>query len=393
MLVRKVLILVENLSVPFDRRVWMEARALKENGKDVSIICPRFRKEKSFELLEGITIYRYSKLPFSAKGVFGHILEYLYSFIMISMLSAWVFIRHNFDVIHACNPPDIFFILGLFYKIFGKKFYFDQHDICPELYLAKYENRGKDFLYSILLILEYLTYKTADKVIVTNNSYRDIAISRGRLTSDKVSIVRSGIELDKFKKLSSDIAIKREKKFLVTYLGIMSPQDGVDYLLLAIDIIVRRYKRNDILFNIIGNGDSFEDLCRLKDELKLNSSVIFTDRMFGEDLFKYLSTSDLCVAPDPKNAFNDNSTMSKLLEYMAMARPIVCFNLKESRYLAGDAALYVRPNDVQELADKILELLEDPESRNKMGMAGYNRLKKEFSWDFNKVRLLETYGR
>ena len=392
MVVHKILILVENLSVPFDRRVWLEAKALKEDGKTVTIICPRFKEEKSFELLEGINIYRYSRLLFSAKGVIGHILEYLYSFIMTFILSVWIFIRHNFDVIHACNPPDMFFVMGLCYKIFGKRFYFDQHDLCPELYLAKYENRGKDFLYSILLTLEYLTYKIADKVIVTNSSYRDIAIARGRLHPGKVVIVRSGIELDRFKKLSSDASLKKGKKFLVTYLGITSPQDGVDYLLLAIDIIINRYKRDDILFNIIGDGDSFEDLCNLREELGLNGSVVFAGRMSGKRLLKNLSTSDLCVAPDPKNLFNDNSAMNKILEYMAVARPIVCFDLKETRYMAGDAALYVTPNNVQEFADKIVELLEDKKRRNKMGTTGYKRLKGEFSWDFNKDRLLEAYG-
>ena len=393
MVVRKILILVENLSVPFDRRVWLEAKALKEDGKSVTVICPRFREEKNFELLEGINIYRYSMLPFLVKGIFGHILEYLYSFTMVSILSAWVFLRHNFDIIHACNPPDMFFVFGLFYKVFGKKFYFDQHDLCPELYLAKYENRGKDFLYSMLLILEYLTYKIADKVIVTNSSYRDIAITRGRLNSDKVYIVRSGIDLESFKKVHADVSLKKRKKFLVTYLGITSPQDGVDYLLLAIDVIINKYKRDDILFNIIGSGDSFEDLCRLKKELNLNGSVFFTGRMSGKRLLRNISTSDLCVAPDPKNSFNDNSTMNKILEYMAMARPIVCFDLKESRYLAGDAALYVTPNNVQEFADKIVELLKDSERRKKMGMIGYKRLKGDLSWSFNKDRLLQVYGR
>jgi len=383
---------VQNLSVPFDRRVWLEAKALKNNGKRVTVICPRFKEEKGFESLEGVNIYRYSMLPFRVKGIFGRIFEYLYSFIITFILSLWVFVRHNFDAIHACNPPDIFFVAGLFYKIFGRKFYFDQHDICPELYLAKYEGRGKDFLYSLLLILEYLTYKTADKVIVTNNSYRNIAIARGRLAPDKVSIVRSGIDLDRFKKVSPDKSLKKGKKFLVTYLGITAPQDGVDYLLLAIDIIINRYKRDDILFNIIGSGDSFEDLRRLKRELKLNGSVFFTGRMSGERLLKNLSTSDLCVAADPKNPFNDNSTMNKILEYMALARPIVCFDLKESKYLAGSAALYATPNNIQEFADKIIELLEDEKRRDKMGMAGYKRVKGELSWDFNKDRLLEAYG-
>ena len=390
MIARKVLILVENLSVPFDRRVWLEARALRENGAKVSVICPRFKREKSFEVLEGVNIYRYSSPP-PTRGVLSYVVEFLYCFIMTFALSIYVFIRHDFDVIHACNPPDTFFVIGLFYKVFGKKFYFDQHDLCPEVYLAKYGTHKKDFLFRILLFMEYLTYKTADRVIVTNESYKDIAISRGRLDPGKVFVVRTGPDLDRFKRLSPENSLKNGKKFLVSYLGVMAPQDGVDYLLLAIDIIINKYKRNDILFNLIGSGDSIEDLKKLKEELHLNGSVVFAGRISDEKLIRYLSTSDVCVAPDPKNPLNDKSTMNKILEYMAMACPIVSFDLRESRYSAGDAALYATSNNICEFADKILELLEDKKRRHEMGRLGRDRLKGKLSWDFNKKRLIDVY--
>jgi len=388
---RGVLILVENLSVPFDRRVWLEARALKEQGFAVSVICPRFKKEESFESLDGINIYRYSLAP-ATKGLSSYIFEFSYCFIMTFLLSVKVFVKHNFDYIHACNPPDTFFLIGVFYKIFGKRFVFDQHDLCPEVYLSKYGEHKKDFLYRMLLALEYLTYKTADRVIVTNNSYRDIAILRGKLDPGKVFVVRTGPDMARFRDIATEKDLKAGKKYLITYLGVMAPQDGVDYLLLAIDILVNQYKRDDIMFGLIGSGDSIKDLERLNRELYLDKSVVFTGRVSDKVLFDYLAASDVCVAPDPKNPLNDKSTMNKILEYMAMSKPIVSFDLKESRYSAGDAALYAEPNNIQDFADKIIELLKDPGRRDKMGRAGYKRLQGELSWDYNKKRLIDVYS-
>lgn len=391
MKLKKVLILVENLSVPFDRRVWLEARALKENGFVVSVICPRFKREKSFEKLEGVNIYRYSLAP-ATKGAWSYMIEFSYCFIMTFLFSLVVFFRHGFNIIHACNPPDTFFLIGIFYKICGKKFYYDQHDLCPEIYLSKYGEHRKDFLYRALLALEYFTYKTADKVIVTNNSYRDVVILRGKLNPDKVFVVRTGPDMAGFKKNFPKEELKKDKEYLVVYLGVMAPQDGVDYLLMAIDILVNKYERNDITFSLIGSGDSIQDLKALKEELSLDGSVVFTGRVSDETLFSYLAASDVCVAPDPKNPLNDKSTMNKILEYMAMSKPIVSFDLKESRYSAGDAALYAAPNNVQDFADKIIELLKDPERRNRMGKIGYERLKGELSWDYNKKRLIDAYN-
>jgi len=392
MKLKKVLILVENLSVPFDRRVWLEAKALKENGFTVSVICPRFKREKSFEKLEGVNIYRYSLAP-ATKGALSYMLEFSYCLIMTFLLSAHVLVRHDFDIIHACNPPDTFFIIGIFYKVFGKKFYYDQHDLCPEVYLSKYKEKRKDFLYRTLLFLEYLTYKTADRVIVTNNSYRDNAISRGRVRPDKIFVVRTGPDKKRFKNSSfTGDGLKAGRKFLVSYLGVMAPQDGVDFLLRAIDVLINQYDRHDVTFRIIGSGDSLDDLKNLKEDLRLGAEVIFTGRVSDEELFNYLAASDVCVAPDPKNPLNDKSTMNKILEYMAMAKPIVSFDLKESRYSAGDAALYAAPNDVKDFADKIAELLKDPEQRCRMGKIGYERLKGELTWDYNKERLANVYS-
>lgn len=387
----RVLILVENLSVPFDRRVWLEARAMREAGFVVSIICPRFKNENPFEIIEGVNIHRYSSPP-STKSVLSFVLEFSYCLIMSFVLSLWVFFRYGFDYIHACNPPDTFFVIGLFYKVFGVKFVFDQHDLCPEVYLAKFGEDRKDLLYRALLLLEYLTYKTADRVIATNKSYEAIAVSRGRVSPDRAFIVRTGPDLSRLKKTEPDNGLKLDKRFLVLYLGVMAPQDGVDYFLLAIDIIINKFKRNDILFSLIGSGDSIEDLKKLKYILGLDGSVIFTGRVSDEKLVKYLSTSDVCIAPDPKNALNDKSTMNKILEYMAMAKPIVCFDLKEARYSAGPSALYAEPNNVYDFAARIIELLDNEGLRKNMGAAGYERLKGELSWAYNKKRLIDVYS-
>ena len=387
----RVLILVENLSVPFDRRVWLEARAMREAGFVVSIICPRFKNENPFEIIEGVNIHRYSSPP-STKSVLSFVLEFSYCLIMSFVLSLWVFFRYGFDYIHACNPPDTFFVIGLFYKVFGVKFVFDQHDLCPEVYLAKFGEDRKDLLYRALLLLEYLTYKTADRVIATNKSYEAIAVSRGRVSPDRAFIVRTGPDLSRLKKTEPDNGLKLDKRFLVLYLGVMAPQDGVDYFLLAIDIIINKFKRNDILFSLIGSGDSIEDLKKLKYILGLDGAVIFTGRVSDEKLVKYLSTSDVCIAPDPKNALNDKSTMNKILEYMAMAKPIVCFDLKEARYSAGPSALYAEPNNVYDFAARIIELLDNEGLRKNMGAAGYERLKGELSWAYNKKRLIDVYS-
>lgn len=385
-----ILILVENLSVPFDRRVWLEARAMKDAGFGVSVICPRFSGERSLEVLEGINIYRYSAPP-ATRGFLSFALEFSYCLIMSFILSLLVFLRHGFDYIHACNPPDTFFVIGLFYKALGVRYVFDQHDLCPEVYLAKFGEHRKDFLYRMLLALEYLTYRTAYRVIATNNSYAAIAASRGGVSRNEIFVVRTGPDSRRLKIAPADLSLKKGRRFLVSYLGVMAQQDGVDYFIKAIDVIVNSYKRDDISFTLIGSGDLFKDLKEMSSGLGLSEFVNFTGRIPDEELVRQLSSADVCVAPDPKNALNDNSTMNKILEYMAMARPVVSFDLKEARYSAGEAALYARPNDIHDFADKIIELLRDQDMRGRMGQAGYGRVMGELSWGYNKNILIDVY--
>jgi glycosyltransferase involved in cell wall biosynthesis len=387
----RVLILVENLPVPFDRRVWLESRALTKAGWQVSVICPKGDPwTKSYEEIEHVHIYRYAPPP-PTKGAISYLYEFAYCWIATALLSLRVAVERGFDVVHACNPPDTFFVLGAFYKLFGRRFLFDQHDLSPEVYVSRFQREG--FWYHALLGLERLTYATADLVIATNESYRDTAVRRGGLDPVNVVVVRSGPEEGRFAGLPPDPALKRGRPYLVAYLGVMAPQDGVDYLLRAARVLLEQRGARDVSFTLIGSGDSYDDLVALTGELGLSDVVEFTGRIPDSDVEAILSTADVCVGPDPKNALNDVSTMNKILEYMAVGKPIVAFDLRETRYSAGDGALYARPNEVTDLAARIDELLHDPARRASMGAYNRARFRNGFAWEFSQVRLIEAYER
>ncbi len=386
----KVLILVENLTVPFDRRVWLEAQALRDAGWEVSVICPKGETyTKSFEVLEGVRIYRYPTPP-PTKGLGSYIWEFVYCWFMTGWLSLRVHFGTGFDVIHACNPPDTFFALGRFYKIFGKKFIYDQHDLCPELFLARFKAR-KRITYKMLLALEKWTYDTANLVLSTNESYKRTATGRGKVPPEDVVVVRSAPDIKRFSPKEPEEALKKGKRYLVCYLGVMAPQDGVDYLIRSVDHIVNTRKRRDVHFVLIGSGDSYDNLRELTTSLGLDDVVEFTGRIPDKDVERYLSTAEVCVSPDPKNDLNDASTMNKILEYMALGRSIVAFDLKETRYSAGEGALYAKANDYRDFGDKIVELLDDEDKRAAMGERNTRRLSESLSWDKSKERLLEAY--
>ncbi len=388
---RRVLILVENLPVPFDRRVWLESRALTKAGWQVSVICPKGAPwTASHEEIDGVHIYRYEPPP-PTKGALSYLWEFFYCWIATAWLSLRVAFERGFDVVHACNPPDTFFLLGAFYKLFGVRFLFDQHDLSPEVYVSRFGREG--FWYHALLGLERLTYATADLVIATNESYRDTAIARGWIDPDDVIVVRSGPEQGRFVGLPPDPALKRGKPFLVAYLGVMAPQDGVDFLLRAGRILLERRGARDVAFTLIGSGDSYDDLVALTKELGLEDVVQFTGRIPDAEVEAILSTADVCVGPDPKNPLNDVSTMNKILEYMALGRPIVAFDLRETRHSAGDGALYARPNEEADLAARIDELLHDPARRAAMGAYNRERFARGLAWEYSQVRLIEAYER
>jgi len=388
--VGKVLIIVENLPVPFDRRVWLEANTLTGEGYKVSVISPRGKDDLRYEVINGISLYRYH-MPPPTRGFLSYIWEFAYCWFMTSFLSMKILFREGFDVIHACNPPDTFFLLGAFYKLLGKKFVFDQHDLCPEVYKARFGPAKSNLLLKGLLLLERLTYKTANLVIATNESYKKIAAQRGRVKEENIFVVRTGPDFERLKQLEPEPELKKGRKYMVCYLGVMGPQDGVDYLLRAAERITKSHGRNDILFVLIGGGDCFDDLKDLSVELGVQEHALFTGRIPDEALVRYLSTADVCVGPDPKNELNDNSTMNKIMEYMAMGKPVVSFDLKETRFSARDAALYARPNDTEDFANKILELLNDEERREKMGKYGRKRVEEDLAWSHTKKELIKAY--
>ncbi len=386
---RRVLILVENLPSPFDRRVWQEATALRDAGYLVSIICPTAKGyEKKFEAIDGICIYRYA-LPFEASGAAGYALEYGIALVWTFALAWRVLLTRGFDVVHACNPPDLFFLIGGFFKLLGKKFLFDHHDLNPELYEAKFGRR--DFLHRFLLKLEYWTFRAADVSIATNESYRSIAIERGRMPAERVFVVRSGPSLERLKILPPDPRLKRGRRYLVGYVGTMGKQEGIDYLLRAVRHIVLDLGRADIHFGVVGGGTSLEQMKGLAQELGVAEYVTFTGRVPDGEMLAMLNTAEVCVNPDVANELNDKSTMNKIMEYMALGKPIVQFDLAEGRYSAQAASLYAGKNDAFDLAAKLLELLDDPARRAQMGEYGRRRVEKELEWRHEAPKLLAAY--
>jgi glycosyltransferase involved in cell wall biosynthesis len=387
---KRILFIVENLPSPFDRRVWQEATTLHQNGYQVAIICPTGKGyEEKYECLDGIHIYRHP-LPPEAEGALGYALEYGVALYWEFYLSFKVLFSHGFDAIHACNPPDLIFLVGGFFKFFfHKKFLFDHHDINPELYEAKFGRR--DFFYRLMLLCERLTFKTADRSIATNESYKQIAIERGGMHPDKVTVVRSGPKLDRLKIIDPVLALKKGRKYLVGYVGVMGKQEGIDYLLRALHYIVEHKNRTDVHFGLVGGGTELTSLQAYAKALGIEDYVTFTGRVSDQQMLEMLNTADVCVNPDVANEMNDKSTMNKIMEYMALAKPIVQFDLSEGRFSAQEASLYARRNDTKDLAEKILLLLDDQVKRKAMGDFGRNRIITELEWKYEEPKLLEAY--
>ena len=387
---RRVLIIVENLPLPFDRRVWQEACALRDAGYVVSIICPTGKGfEQRLELIDDIEIHRHP-LPIEAGGAFGYALEYSAALFWEFWL-AWKVLRcRGFDVIHACNPPDLIFLVGAFFKlVLGKKFLFDHHDINPELYEAKFGRR--DLFYRLMLWAERMTFRSADVSIATNESYRRIAIERGGMLPDRVHVVRSGPMLDRLRIVPPVPALKQGRRFLVGYVGVMGRQEGIDLLLKTAAHIVHVLKRDDIHFGLVGGGTSLDELKALARELKVERHVTFTGRVPDRHLLEMLNTADVCVNPDVANDMNDKSTMNKIMEYMALAKPIVQFDLVEGRVSAQEASLYAERNNPVDLAAKILKVLDNPDLARRMGQYGRRRIVENLEWKYEVPKLLAAY--
>ena len=389
--INKVLMLVENLPVPSDRRVWDEAKTLRDAGYQVSIICPKGngRHEESYICIDSIAIYRY-RLPKTANKYMAYITEYSVAILMTFLLSLKVLFRRGFDIIHAANPPDLFFLIALFYRLLGKKYIFDQHDLAPEMFKVKFNHRMR-WLYRLQLFLEACSYHTADVVITSNASQRKIAIERGRCRSDKVFVVRNGPSLCEAQPIQPASELKNDRPYLLAYEGVMSVQDGIEYAIYALDELVHKRGRQDISLALIGDGDHAPTLRSLVHELELDEYAYFVGWQESRDVLRYLTAADVCLSPDPQNGLNEYSTMIKTMEYMMMKKPVVAFDLPETRYSAQEAALYATPNLVEDFANKIEILLADQELRLKMGAIGRKRVEEQLSWDHTKKELLLAY--
>ncbi|MCC6176373.1 MAG: glycosyltransferase [Chloroflexi bacterium] len=387
----RILILDENLPVPFDRRVWLEATTLRDAGYTVSVICPKGEGDyrESRVRLDGIDVYRFS-VPRSADGFIAHVQEYAVAMAAMTLLTLRVWQRHGFDAIHACNPPDLLFAIGALFKPFGVKFVFDQHDLTPELFRVQFGGRFPGVI-AALRGLEWLTFKTADRVLATNESLKELANRRGGVPLDRISVVRTGPDFERLRRVPAGPELRRGKRFLVAYVGVMGQQDGVDLAIHAAQRVIHDFGRHDVHFTFIGAGDHVSDLRRLAGDLGLDEDVEFTGRISDADLIRYLSTADVCLSPDPANGFNELHTMTKTMEYMALGRPVVAFDLRETRYSAQDAALYAPPNDVDAFAAAIVRLLEDEGLRARLGAAGRERVEHVLAWDHTRQALLAAY--
>ncbi|MCI2401146.1 glycosyltransferase family 4 protein [Aliiroseovarius subalbicans] len=387
---RRVLIIVENLPLPFDRRVWHECRTLYAAGAEVAVICPTGKGyDARYEEIDGIHIYRHS-LPLDASGAAGYLLEYGAALFHEMRLALKIARRHGFDTIQACNPPDLIFLVALPFKLFGKRFIFDHHDINPELYEAKFGRRG--FFWRLMVLFEKWTFRSADVVISTNESYRAIAMDRGGVAPENVFVVRSGPDLNRLDVTGAGPQWHNGRAHMVGYVGVMGAQEGIDLLLEAAQIIVQDRDR-DVQLVLVGGGPALDGLKTQAARMGLQDYVTFTGRAPDAELFEVLSCADVCVNPDRVNPMNDKSTMNKILEYMAFSKPIVQFDVTEGRFSAGDASLYAAPNDPADMADKILELLDDPARAAEMGAFGRNRVESELSWDHQVDTLIAAYTR
>lgn len=386
---KRVLIIVENLPLPFDRRVWQEARTLRGAGAIVSIICPlgkgaTLRKET----LEGIDIYRHP-MPPDADNALGYLREYGAALFWETVLAWRIFLTRRFDVIHGCNPPDLIFLIAWQFRIFGVKYIFDHHDVNPELYEAKFNKRG--FFWQLMKLFERITFASAHVSIATNQSYRKVAIERGKMAPEKVFVVRSGPETDRIKVVSPVASWRNGRNYLVGYVGVMGQQEGIDLLIEAVAHIVFVKQRHDIQFCLVGGGPSLAGLIAMAEKKGLSDFITFTGRVSDDDLFQVLSTADVGVNPDRVNPMNDISTMNKILEYLAFSKPIVQFDVVEGRFSADKASLYAAPNDPIDFAEKIIFLIDNPEIRAEMATFGRVRFENELSWDFQKKALIDAY--
>jgi glycosyltransferase involved in cell wall biosynthesis len=390
---RRVLIVVQNLPVPFDRRVWLEATTLARAGYKVSVICPKARGfNRSFEVLEDVHIHRYG-LPVDAKGTVGFVAEFLWCFVRTAMKSVRVAVAgRGFDVLHVCNPPETYWPLARFWKRLGRRFLFDHHDLSPEMFQAKFGSQRRSAVAG-LRWLERKTFAAADLVVTTNESHKRIAVGRGGVAPGDVYVVRSGPDLARLTVYPPDPAWRNGRRHLIVYLGEICDQDGVDHLIRAVKLLRDEFGREDVHCVLAGGGPHQPTIKAYAEEIGVADRCTFTGRVSDDDLCRILSSADVGVDPDPKNDWSDKSTMNKIMEYMFFGLPVVGYDLTENRVSAGPAALFATPNREADLARRILELLDDPARRQAMGREGQERVRSVLAWEHSAPVLLAAYDR
>jgi glycosyltransferase involved in cell wall biosynthesis len=386
----RILMLLENQPYPQDHRVRREATALATAGYRVSVICPSSEGQGWRETVDNVRVYRF-RAPSPVNSLLGYLWEYGYSTAASFAISLLVFMGEGFDVVHAHNPPETFVFIGAFYKLFGKRFVFDHHDLSPEMYRARFSDGGSTIVYRALLVLERLTCMVADHVIATNESYKEVEVERDHVPEERITVVRNGVEIQRGRPIQPDLALRQKAKTLIGFVGVMGFQDGVDYLLRALHHLQHTFGRTDFYCVLMGDGDAFASLRKLAQELCLEDYVRFTGLVHGDELWGYLSAMDICVDPDPANAYNNRSTMIKIMEYMACAKPIVAFDLPEHRVTAQQAAVYVTPNDERAFARALAQLMDDAARRKVMGAFGRHRIETKLAWRYSVSNLLDVY--
>lgn len=384
-----VLMLVENGPYIADVRLKQEIKALTKAGYQVSVVCQRRKGGPFHEVIDGVHIYTFP-MPNHTGGVWGYLVEFGYGLVIMFILSLIVWLRHGVDIVHAQNPPDILFPIGAFFKLFGKKFIFDHRDLSPELYLMRFPEKADSLLYKLLMLCERNSCRLTDLILATNTSYRKIVTERHNISPAKVKVVRNGPD-SSTRPVEPDPELREKASIVIGYVGVMGPQDGVDYLIWALHHLAYDLNQPDFFCVLIGQGHTVDNLKALARELKLENHVWFTGFIARQKLLSYLSTADICIQPDPSGPLNDVSTMTKTMEYMILGKPVVAFDLPETRHTGGDTILYASPNDVKEMACQIARLMKDANLRSQLGSRGRERIQSGFTWEHSVVNLLNAY--
>lgn len=387
---KRVLMLLENSAYSDDGRVRCEANSLAAAGYRVIVIGPAAEGERWFEQFGDVAGYQFPPPPM-ANGLFGYIFEYAYTLSIIAAMTLWIAVRRGFDVIHAHNPPDFLVVIGGFWRLFGKQFIFDQHDLAPDMYLSRFTQPGNRILHRILVMFERLSCRWADHVIATNDSYKRLQIERYGIAANRITVVRNGPEPWHLNRIQPDDALRGGAANVFGYVGMMGQQDGIDYLLRSLGILRHEYRRTDWRCLLIGKGPAMGALQQLAAQLQISDQVHFTGMVDYEQVPRYIAATDICVVPDPSNEYNNHSTLVKIMEYMAQAKPVVAFDLPEHRVTAGDTALYAKPNEERDFAEQLLRLMDDPKLRRSLGEAGRERVIDSLTWEHQKSHLLDAY--